>query len=618
MSDIDADPETGSIEADHDEHLAQVQAQTQIREIFQALIKHGRTTRLYGAAHHHTVSFLEAFVDGLAHFLTQHEMLMVEVEPDQLIYNGKQVLSSDSHGELLIYGLYSEGARAIGVDSSAPREELQGLAELLSRDWTRRTEFDDDLIAAAWRREFTHVHIDVADRFSEEDEFGDAVIREDVMLGRGPGGTDSKHARGDSVLIPEIQGLLAELEAEASESSNAVRLKQDEAALFLSLQDDLRNSMSMGSMQEPEDVLTVEAGTQTALEREVATLEEGKDVSLELAGSVVFEVIRQDGRESQVGFMVRQVARHCSVLCAEGDIVGAAALMRRLLLICDRRAFPDFQYEKTVRRSFGSFIQEANRRRLLASLPLGCQGRENQAALFTILSILGREQLPELVRFGADLKEASLRQIVADVVIELVNGDEEALLTLLVTGEEAEAIVPILALGRLESPACVEECLKRMGDPNEDVREASLRALRGQQSPRIRQEVLRCLKDDVPSIRIEALRYLAVYRDRIDLPLIEKGLLNPELGGRDEDEIKAWIISYGIIGRIDAIKLLRSVLEKKDELSVPLETSRPHCLQALLAMGIPEAQAALDLLGRKDPELKDEIRRMSAMRRSGR
>jgi HEAT repeat protein len=251
----------------------------------------------------------------------------------------------------------------------------------------------------------------------------------------------------------------------------------------------------------------------------------------------------------------------------------------------------------------------------LESLPTHCQGREQEAALFTLLSILGRNQLSELVRFGADLKVANLRQVVADVVIQLVGADEESLLTLLVTGEDEEAVIPLLALGRLNTPSCIEECLRRMGDTNATVREASLRAMRGQQSPRIRQEVLRCLKDEEPSIRIEALRYLSVYRDRVDLAMVEQVLLSERLSRFETNEVKAWVVAYGIIGRLGALKLLRSVLEGKVELAVPLAQTQGYCLQAMLSINSAQAQGALDLLGRKDPEMKFQIARLKAQGR---
>lgn len=614
MSEADSGGGSQQGSANVADHRVEVLTQTQVREIFQALIKHGRVTRLYGAGHQHTESFLSAFVEGVSKFIKHHEMLMVEIEPDRLLFHGKQVLSADSNGEMFIYGLYSEGARAIGVERSASREEIEGLAELLSRDWTTRGSFDDDLIAAAWRREFQHIHIDVADRFSEEDELGDAVVREDIMIGKAGGGKDSQHTRGDSVLIPEIQGLLAELEAGADASSNVVRLKQDEAALFLALQDELKNSMGTSGESEGGSVLPLESAAQRALENEVAELEAGKDVPLEMIGTLVFECLRLEKRESVVLSLGKHIARHCSTLCADGMVVEAAQFMRRLLLLCDQEVFPDFDYEVALRRGFSSFVHEANRRKLLESLPSNCSGNEEEAALFTLLSMLGRNQLSELIRFGMDLKVARLRQVVADVVVQLVGADEEALLTLLVTGEEEEAVIPLLALGRINAPSCVEECLRRMGDTNPMVREASLRAMRGQQSPRIRQEVVRCLKDDEPSIRIEALRYLSVYRDRVDLAILEQVLVSERLATFTAPEVKAWIVAYGIIGRVGALKLLRSILEGKTELALPLDQIQSPCLQALLSINSVEAQASLDLLSRKDPSMKQQISTMKAKR----
>ena len=623
MSDGDLEPNMAPETVDVDEHRSAVLAQTQVREIFQALIKHGRTSRLYGVAHQHTVGFLQSFVDGLESFLKHEDMLFVEIEPDQIIFQGKQVLAASSHGELLIYGLYSEGARAIGVDREAPRAELEGLAHLLSQDWSQRSDLEDDLVAATWRREFEHVHIDVADRFSEEDEFGDAVIREDVMLGQGPGGRDSRHARGDSVLIPEIQGILAELESNASQqegTQSVVRLKQDEAQLYLSLQDDLKNTMGMAShhSEEEAELLVVEPSAQAELTRELKALQEGRDLSTDKVGLLFFEVIRQEPREGQVVFLTRHIARHCSSMCASQNVELAANLVRRFLLLCDSNVFPDFPFPGSIRRGFASFIQGSNRTRLLESLPNCCVSQEHRAALFTLLSLLSREQLPELVRFGADLRQTEIRQVIADVVIEMVERDEEALLTLLVTGHEEEAIIPLMALGRLESPAVIEESLRRMGSPSADLREACMRAFRGQNLPRIRQEVLRCLKDDESSIRIEALRYLAVYRQRMDLPLLESTLRSPGFAAYSEEEIKAWVMCYGLVGRNDAIKLLRMILEDKEKLAASADVLKPLCIQALVTLDTPESQGALELLGRKDEAMKGQIKRFQSGRRGRR
>ena len=621
MSDRVTEQEKPPEEGASDTHRESVIAQTLVREIFQSLIKHGRTTRLYGAGHQHTQGFLKSFVDGLESFLKHQDLLFVEIEPDQIIFQGKEVLSSTSHGELLIYGLYSEGARAIGVDREAPRSELEGLADLLSQDWHQRSELEDDLVAATWRREFEHVHIDVADRFSEEDEFGDAVIREDIMRGQGPGGKDSRHARGDSIMIPEIQGILAELEAQASQvegTSSVVRLKQDEAKLFLSLQDDLKNTMSISHEGDEEEIVALDPTSQAELSREIAALEAAEDHSPDMPGRVIVEVLRLEDRESQVGYMARQVARHCTGLCADGDLVGAANLMRGLLLLCDPEVFPSYPFAESIRRGYSTLIQEQNRVRLLQNLPKYCKTSQDCSALFSLLSLLGRNQLSELVRLGADIATSEVRQVIADIVILMVQRDEEALVTLLVTGHEEEAIVPLMALGRLESPAVIEESLRRMGSPNAELREACMRALRGHNLPRVRQEMLRCLKDDEPSIRIEALRYLAVYRQSLDLPLLESTLRSPKLGTYEPDEIRAWIKCYAIVGRNESIKLLRQTLEGTAKMAGLPELIQGLAIEALVALDTPEAQGALEVVGRKDEAMKRAILKVQGQRRGGR
>jgi hypothetical protein len=78
--------------------------------------------------------------------------------------------------------------------------------------------------------------------------------------------------------------------------------------------------------------------------------------------------------------------------------------------------------------------------------------------------------------------------------------------------------------------------------------------------------------------------------------------------------VKAWIVSYGIIGRMGALKLLRSVLEGKKELALPLKELQTPCLQAILSINSVQAQALLDLLSRKEPELKLQISKMKAKR----
>ena len=277
----------------------EAKAQGLVREDFLNLVKHGRASRLYGAGHHHARRFLDAYTQGLLTYLEEFELLHVEIAPDDFLWGGQPVLSKGTNAEQMTYGLYAEGARGLAVEKGADTRELVKLAELLSRDWLHRTEFDDDLIAAAWRGDFGHVHVDVADRFTEEeDDGGDSSLREDLALGRSAG-ADLKRMTGDSVLVPQIQGLLRELEANALRQEAVVVMKQDEAEVFLQLKDELEMTGEDGDRAVDEDeLLQLDAGARAALENECRLLEAEEDVSLADVARVIFEIARLEGDQA--------------------------------------------------------------------------------------------------------------------------------------------------------------------------------------------------------------------------------------------------------------------------------------------------------------------------------
>ena len=586
-------------------HSEQLMAQTTVRELFQSLVKHGRTARLYGRGHHHTRSFLDQFVNQIQGFLAVNELLMVTVEPEQIMFHGHPVLSVDAHGEHLIYGLYAEGARAIGVEQGATLEEITGLADLLSNDWSKRTEFEDDLIAAAWRLEFERIHIDVADRFSDEDEMGDATTREDIMLGRSSG-SDKHHLRGDSVMVPEIQGLLAELEAEASEAEVSVKLKQDEAAMFLALQDEIEDSLGEEWAGDVE-LLQLDPVIRASLEAEVALIESARDIKPDLFSQVLFEVVKEETQKSSVLIFGKNLARHLVLMIANGEVQFAAAVVRRLNCLCNAEMFPDFKFAITLRDQMGMMVLEGNRRRLKESLGRVCRGVRDQAALFSVLSILPRSRIPELLLLGSEATRATIRQVIADVVLLLTEYDEESIMTFLITGDDNEACIPLLALSKMGSKSGVSEYLRLAEHEEKNVRIAALKALRATKKTHVRAVIKSALKDSEHEVRVEALRYLSVYPDRLDLPMIEDQILSQSFGQLEPDEVKAWIMAYGHIGGLEAVSTLRAIVLGNSQLAGNQSWIRENSIRSLAGMGTSEARGALELLGRKHPELKKQI-----------
>jgi hypothetical protein len=609
----DLDQYLNQVTSSEDDPAAMRRVAKQARLIFQNLIKFGRTSRLYGSSHHQAQRFLDLYVEGVQELLDRFEVLDFECSATEIRFHGEPVVGQDKVGEGMAYGLHMEGARGFGIQREVSPRELLKLAELLVADWSHRGEFEDDLVSALWRSEFENIHVDIADRFSAEDEMGIATEREDLMAGRSSG-MDPEMARGDSLLVPEIQGLLAELQAEGARADDVIQMKQDEVALYLRLKEELHLEVE-GAGEEDDALLRVDDAGRQALRAEVNELRAGTDADFERVGRVLFETLRLEDDIARVEEIGREVGRHCLELISSDELQGAGAFVRRVLAFEKDapRAAPERL--EAFQRGFGRLLADKSLERLGSVLSHHCETREDCGPVFTIFSVIPRSGVNQVISLGAHCSSSSLRQVLADVLVLKVDWDPEAVLTLLVTAEPKEAVIPLLALGRVTVSQAIDVCLGHVKAEESATREAALRALRKQQSPAIRAAMLAALEDPESEVRVEALRYLSVYRDRSCLNHVEVRMRSPLLGTCSDAERRAWFLAYGIIGRVESIPLLRGVLTGQFEMAGPPRSVSECAVHALVAIELDESRAALDLVARKQPELVPVIQGATHKRR---
>ncbi len=596
-----------------EEHRLHIKAQGLVREVFLNLVKHGRTSRLYGAGHHHARRFLDAYTAGLLGYLEEFEVLQVEIAPDDFLWQGQPVLSKGTNAEQMTYGLYAEGARGLAIEKGADTRELVRLGALLSRDWMHRTEFDDDLISAAWRADFDHVHVDVADRFTEEeDDGGDSTLREDLALGRSAG-ADLKRLTGDSVLVPQIQGLLKELEANALRHESVVVMKQDEAEVFLQLKDELEMSGDGTEDADEDELLELDAGARAALDAEVRQLEAEEDVDLGDVARVLFEVARLEPEAENRERLGRDLSLHVVAAVERGELQAAGTILRRTLCLSWGDLFPNHDSAPFL-DGLSTLLDEGNIARMVPALHRQGEAGLDPGPLFTFLSSLPASAVPGLLRLGETVKTMELRQVVADALVLVLDMEIDALADLLSQVRGEASVVPLLALGRLEAIKALDTCVGRVQDPEPAAREAALRSLRRHQSKRIKEIMLAALKDEAAAVRIEALRYLAVYRDSSHQSVLEALLRGGVLKEADESEARAWTMAYAHVGRQHSVPMLRALA--LGELTGNKDRGiQKLALKALLATGLPEGRRAIDEVARREPELRDVVRELSAGRR---
>ncbi len=596
------------------EHRLHIKAQGLVREVFLNLVKHGRTSRLYGAGHRHARRFLDAYTQALLSFLEEFEVMQVEVTPDDFLWQGQPVLSKATNAQQMTYGLYAEGARGLSIERGTETRETVKLADLLSRDWLRRTEFDDDLIAACWRADFEHVHVDVADRFTEEqDDGGDSALREDLALGRSAG-TDAMRMTGDSVLVPQIQGLLRELQADALRQDQVVTMKQDEAEVFLQLKDELEMTESEDVQErEEEELLQMDEGARQALAAEIQQIEEEEDVGLDDVAGAIFEIVRLEPDSEKVQQLGAELAKLVVFAIERGESPSGGTLLRRVLCLGWSDLFPDHDLGPFL-EGLSSLLSEANIARMVPSLQRQAEAGQDLGAIFSVLSSLPLSVIPGLLRLGESVNRMEVRQVIADALVILMESDLDALNEMLEQVEGVASVVPLLALGRLEAIRAMDICLGRVRDPEAEAREAALRALRRHRSTRIKDVMADAIGDDAQGVRIEALRYLAVYRITDQQQKMEALLRGGVLEGVTEREAKAWTQALAHIGRQRAVPLLHAMalgeLPGSDQVQV-----QKLALQGLYATGVADGRRAVDEVARRRPELREMVRELATEQR---
>ncbi|MCB9764682.1 MAG: HEAT repeat domain-containing protein [Alphaproteobacteria bacterium] len=595
-----ADERKPTVTAPADEKRAHQYA----REVFFNLVKFARTARLYGAEHKNSARFRDAFLSASQSYLDAFGWLEVELDGDAMNHLGRELLAQGTAGGEIAANLYVEGVRSISIQRGATEGELIRLSELLTRNWGDRSTYDEDLVAALWRAEFSHIHVDVAHRFAQEDDLALDALRADALGGRGQLATDNREAKGDSLQLRELRSLMEELRGQKVKPEELLRMKQDEAALLARLKDELDEAVP--AAEEP----LLEGDPAAALAEPIGELTEGTDAPFDVVALLLFELSRAAEGGQEAWELGAALARHAVDLLNRGRADDGASLVRRVLLLIDPDIIGDFAHRSPLAEGYGrALLGTTVRPRLVGALARAPDPEALKGPLFTLLSPVPAEMQADVIALGGGLVHGALRQVAGDWLAMHLLFDEAALIRKTEAAEGLGAVAPLLALSRLKAPQSIGACMARIQDPEANVREAALRALRGHQSPGIKNAVLNALADPSAEVRVEALRHLAVYRDAGHLQAMEARMSDPSFAEVEPTELRAWVLSYAIVGRGNALALLKQIALG----AVSLPGNHPD-LPALAVEGIGRTgsqarERTLADIVRRAPKLADAARR---------
>jgi plasmid stabilization system protein ParE len=570
-------------EADGATTRAQQLAGQRVKEALAALLKGDRAGRMYAGtdnadARSARERFRRGYLNGIHEALQDVPMLIIEVTPDGFFLGDVLVVEASERRGDVAEQLFSEGLRVISIESGASDDELSTLADLLLAPWASKSEALSDLASAAWAADFAHIFVEVVESLSE---------REPDELGESP-------------IVRQLAGLVAELNAQAGEAGDAdmARIRQDELAVLLKVRDQVRFSEGGNLGGEVQMAGSVSAG----LKEEARRCAEDRDmVQSDIAGllAACLETVTEPERASVIGAAL--YAYVVNAVLAEGE---TSTLIQRTAELLDRDLTPQLAFREQVRDAAASLAQEPTRGRL-SRLFHQADARASRGLAFTLFQLLPGED--EAIAVAPVLPSWAVA-ILADTV--LLRAAPEPLVAVdvprrfLASGDRGSVLLGLAMAARQKDARLIEPALAQVAHPADDVREAALVALRHHQTPRIREAVRAALDDDAEGVRLEALRYSVAYRDADAVAWITTRLLSPALARLRAVEVRALCIALGRLHGANAQPLLVELAEGIREARHP--EVAPLALQGLKAIGTDSARAALLRIGRVVPALADE------------
>ncbi len=562
---------------------AQLTAANRLKDAFAALMKDAKAARMYQGLQADQVAnrdrFQAIYLGGLRDALAEVPMVMLEVTPDALFFGDAVVLEgSERRGDMLEV-LFSEGLRALSIEAGASDDELLTMARILLTPWHEHTSNEPDLATTAWQADFAHVYFEVVDSLSDQE--------------------DEDH--GESPVVRELLGLVKEINLRAKDDDDLARLRQDEFAVLLRLQDQVQFGSHDG-----EEVAGFEVTISPGLAAEVRAIRDNADLDrADVAGllTACLEHCREPSRARMVG---EAIFSYLVNALASGS--SAEHLVHRVHELLDEELTPKLPHRDTVRESAAIMAQEPLRSRLGRMFTL-LDPKQATGTAFSLFSLLPGED--DAIALAEVLPLWAVR-VLADTV--LLRAAPEPLVAIDVPKRfcpgpgKGSILLGLCMVARQEDPRLIESALAHVKNEHDEVREAALVALRAQQTPRVREAVRKALSDPAEAVRMEAMRYCVAYRDAEVATTLEMRICDGALGETSAVEVRGLCIAYARLAPDRAEPLLGDfALGRRD----PTHPELPRlALHGLRALGTVTARSLLERITHTTPALAEEAQNL--------
>ena len=526
-----------------------------------------------GAPERYAETFAETLGDPLRHGAAPVTCL---IENGGVHYAGSEVSGNDLVIRSIVKSLEDEGVSSITLLPGIPREELIELVHLLARpgDASGTVGAVPALGAKAWSLHLSFVHFETRPtRLVNE---ADEQVRPVELISR--------------------------LSQQLGVGSDTLEMDT-----YIELAATLAGVRAVAAAPAP----TREEGPAPAgkWERALKDIRAHRDVPAAMLSLVATESLRAAVDSETVTATATVWLERVQQAFDEGNPSLAASMLRPILMAADAEYRPVGFDATPVWAALRTFFQSRTRNAIANGIRIHPQTDDWVRVLFSLGNGVTGDSLLDFASIGRDMAGGPIREALGDglaAAIDRIRGPN--IRDLLAKAPDDALPVVLQAARRFTDPTLIEPLLARMRHESPHVREAALLALRAQQSPRIKAAARESIADPHRSVRLEALRYVSVYRDTDSVPAVADRVAAAVPSDTDTEELRALAIAWLHTSRGSAIPEIERTACAKGHRHPELPAA---CILALTKAGAP-GQAALDRLGRSHESLRPLIREHSA------
>jgi hypothetical protein len=544
------------------------------RDLTASLIKTAKAFRFYPPDNPTLKGFSDQMVRKLQFFMGRYQTFTLQVGEYSLAYKGR-VLNEDRDVKTsLAFLLYSDGLRELRFNQGIEDWEAQGLLDVIRRS-DHVSKLEDDLVTLLWESDFPHIGSKAV-----EDNLDEVPVAVPEAVGQ---------FRGDLTFMPLAHQVEVDLPGRGEGEGEFVKpfLFDDGTAAAEALNRNL-------------SVLTAEEAER--LRKEV---EDERDPSVVL--NTVDSLLEIMAMENDPGISQDAVSLLGKILdgrLALGQFEGAARLVERVRGVLEVGGLRE-EHSEILRR----FLEEAG----------------SGARIAQIGKALEKEADPRLEAAGgylALLQRNALQPLIGHLLGEIANSKARRMLCDAIAGigrDAVDVITPFLddprwyvvrnivyILGRIGKEQALPFLQRTFGHEDVRVRREVVQALGLIGTPRTAGLLTRALTDGDARIRSAAALNLGKVGKGAGVATLLDVVQGKEFGRRDAAEIRAFFEAIGRAGSVEAVSVLRQLLERKGWLRRGrLDDLRRGAAKALAMIPGPEAETALRS-GRESRD--DEVR----------